>query len=168
MKKPISIPVIISGGQTGVDRAALDWAIGHRISHGGWCPKGRLADDGVISLAYSLKETPSSDCSQRTESNVRDSDGTVIFSLATQLSGGSKYTMEMARHHLKPVLHLSAQSKQRHAAALQRFVMEQNIKRLNVAGSRESGEPQVAQFVRRVLEETFYPDDDYSSTPRSR
>jgi len=165
MKKPISIPVIVSGGQTGVDRAALNWAIGHRIPHDGWCPQGRMAEDGIILSAYSLKETPTSDDAERTEWNVRDSDGTVIFSLTTRLSAGSAYTMERARLQLKPVLHLSAQSKQRHAAALRRFVVEQGIKRLNVAGPRESEEPRGAEFVRRVLEESFYPDDRSSSAP---
>lgn len=71
---------IISGGQTGADRAALDFAIAHDIPHGGWCPSGRLAEDGRIPSRYQLRETPSPDYAQRTEWNVRDSDGTVIFS----------------------------------------------------------------------------------------
>ena len=73
---------IVSGGQTGADRAALDWAIARRIPHGGWCPQGRKAEDGVIEAKYHLTETPSADYIQRTEWNVRDSNGTVVFSIA--------------------------------------------------------------------------------------
>ena len=74
---------IISGGQTGADRMALDWAIWHDIAHGGWCPKGRKAEDGPIEAKYILTETPSARYLQRTEWNVRDSDGTAIFSMAS-------------------------------------------------------------------------------------
>jgi predicted Rossmann-fold nucleotide-binding protein len=80
---------IISGGQTGADRAALDFAIKHGMPHGGWCPQGRIAEDGPIDAKYQLHETPSADYVQRTEWNVRDSDGTVIFSVGKELSGCS-------------------------------------------------------------------------------
>jgi hypothetical protein len=76
-----SIPKIVSGGQTGADRAALDWALAHGVPCGGWCPKGRKAEDGPIDLKYSLKETPSESYIQRTEWNVRDSDATILFSI---------------------------------------------------------------------------------------
>ena len=85
---------IVSGGQTGADRAALDFAIEHGIAHGGWCPKGRPAEDGTIDPRYKLQVTPSSDYVQRTEWNVRDSDGSVVFSIAAALTGGSKETVE--------------------------------------------------------------------------
>jgi hypothetical protein len=101
------IQKIISGGQTGADRMALDWAIWHRIPHGGWCPKGRKAEDGPIGSKYLLKETPTSNYAQRTEWNVRDSDGTVIFSLAPALTGGSKKTIKFAIKHKKPWRHIS-------------------------------------------------------------
>ena len=77
---------IVSGGQTGADRAALDIAIRHGITHGGWCPKGRRAEDGPISCQYALTETPSEQYIQRTEWNVRDSDGTVVFTLNTDVT----------------------------------------------------------------------------------
>ncbi len=79
---------IISGGQIGADRAALDWAIAHQIAHGGWCPKGRKAEDGVIDARYNLTQTPSSEYSQRTEWNLRDSDGTgaSTFGRKTQIA----------------------------------------------------------------------------------
>jgi hypothetical protein len=97
---------IVSGGQTGADRAALDWALAHGVECGGWCPKGRRAEDGVIPIAYPLTETPSSDYAQRTEWNVRDSDATVIFSLAPRLTGGSRLTRDLAARHGRPFLHL--------------------------------------------------------------
>lgn len=81
---------IVSGGQTGVDRAGLDFAIALGIPHGGWCPKGRKAEDGPIDNRYQLQETPRADYLQRTEWNVRDNDGTVIFTVNATLSGGSK------------------------------------------------------------------------------
>lgn len=82
---------IISGGQTGADRAALDWAIAIGVSHGGWCPKGRKAEDGEIDGRYNLRETPSADYPQRTEWNVRDSDGTGdLTTCASVLSGDAQ------------------------------------------------------------------------------
>ncbi len=80
---------IISGGQTRADRAALDFAISHDIPHGGSCPRGRLAEDGPIDHRYQLQETSIKSYPQRTEKNVRELDGTVIFSLAPKLTGGS-------------------------------------------------------------------------------
>ena len=94
---------IISGGQTGVDRAALDFALARGIPHGGWCPKHRRAEDGPIDGRYQLKETPSANYVQRTEWNARDSDGTVVFSIGAILTGGSKKTVELARKHRRPV-----------------------------------------------------------------
>jgi hypothetical protein len=101
-------PKILSGGQTGADRAALDWALAHNEPFGGWCPKGRKAEDGPIDLKYPLKETPSVAYVQRTEWNVRDSDATVLFSIDPTLTGGSLKTMDFARKHKKPRLHLCA------------------------------------------------------------
>jgi hypothetical protein len=129
--KPIKI---VSGGQTGADRAALDWALAHKVECGGWCPKGRKAEDGPIDLKYPLKETPSASYLQRTEWNVRDSDATVLFSIEPTLTGGSKRTMEFARKHKKPQLHLCARD---HSAAgkLRAFVRQNRVNVLNVAGS---------------------------------
>ena len=78
---------MVSGGQSGADRAALDFAIEADIPHGGWCPRDRLAEDGPIDARYRLDETPDRDYVQRTEWNVRDSEGTVIFSIAERLVG---------------------------------------------------------------------------------
>jgi hypothetical protein len=149
--KPIKI---VSGGQTGADRAALDWALAHNMECGGWCPKGRKADDGPIDPKYPLKETPSASYIQRTEWNVRDSDATVLFSIEPTLTGGSKKTVEFARKHNKPWLHLCARDKSV-AEKLKAFVEEHGVKILNVAGPRASKEPEVGEFVMRTLEEAF-------------
>jgi hypothetical protein len=143
---------IISGGQTGADRAALDFAIAHGFSHGGWCPRGRLAEDGPIPLSYDLRETPSRKYSQRTQWNVRDSDATVVFSIAEQPQGGTKLTLDLARRLGKPVLHLSRDVSPRDAASLlQGFLAEHAVETLNIAGPRASQEPEIANFVRETL-----------------
>jgi putative molybdenum carrier protein len=145
---------IVSGGQTGADRAALDWAIKRGVAHGGWCPKGRKAEDGVIDSRYSLTETPSEVYSQRTEWNVRDSDGTAVFSVGRELRGGSLLTVELAGWYNKPVIHLCAQDEgTNHAQELRAFIEEFGISVLNIAGPRESDEPDVYRFVSRVLDQ---------------
>ncbi|MCX7173435.1 MAG: putative molybdenum carrier protein [Proteobacteria bacterium] len=87
---------IVSGGQTGVDRAALDWAVQQGIPHGGWCPKGRIAEDGAIDSRYELQETNSAKYPQRTKQNIIDSDGTLILN-SGELDGGSLETRESKR-----------------------------------------------------------------------
>ena len=84
---------IVSGGQTGADQAALIWAIDNEIEHGGWCPKGRKTESGVLDKRFRLKEASSPSYLQRTEWNVRDSDATVIFTMTNPLIGGSKRTV---------------------------------------------------------------------------
>src|SRR5262245_10169585 len=147
---------IISGGQTGADRAALDWAIRRRVPHGGWCPKGRKAEDGTIDQRYNLVETPSDDYSQRTEWNVRDSDATAVFSIPRELRGGSLLTIELAEQYNKPVIHLSREDRQaNHAQELRSFIEKFGISVLNVAGPRASEEPGVYQFVSRMLDQAL-------------
>lgn len=152
---------IVSGAQTGADRAALDFAIKHGISHGGWCPKGRLAEDGPIDPRYQLKETPTSEHPQRTEWNVRDSDGTVIFSITNALSGGSSLTAEFAQKHKKPLLHLCAASQGDAAMRLQEFLEKHRVQVLNIAGPRASKEPGVGEFVTAVLDQALRPRSIY-------
>jgi len=96
---------IISGGQTGADRAALDVAIKLGIPHGGWIPKGRLAENGMIPAEYKLQEMPTDSYAARTEQNVIDSDGTLIVSHG-KLTGGSELTLEFAIQHKKKLLHI--------------------------------------------------------------
>jgi alkanesulfonate monooxygenase SsuD/methylene tetrahydromethanopterin reductase-like flavin-dependent oxidoreductase (luciferase family) len=147
---------IVSGGQTGADRAALDWAIAHGVEHGGWCPRGRKAEDGVILRRYRLTETPSDRYVQRTGWNVRDSDATAILSLSETLTGGSQKTAELAARHGKPWVHLSeADDGERAGERLRRFVHEHSVRVLNVAGPRASAEPAIARFVRETLDGAF-------------
>jgi len=146
---------VVSGGQTGADRAALDFAIERGLKHGGWCPKGRRAEDGRIPSRYKLKETPTINYAQRTEWNVRDSDGTVICTLMAALTGGSKKTADLARKHGKPCLHLSAGGTADPAKELRAFIRPNRIKVLNVAGSRASEEPGVGNFVIDVLSQVL-------------
>ena len=147
---------IVSGGQTGVDRAALDVALELALDCGGWCPQGRRAEDGLIPERYPLVETPWDGYPQRTEWNVRDSDGTLVFSIATMLTGGSKKTVDLARKHRKPVLHLSRNGGELSPEQeLQRFLSEHHIRVLNVGGPRASKEPDVAGFVKEVLEKAW-------------
>jgi predicted Rossmann fold nucleotide-binding protein DprA/Smf involved in DNA uptake len=153
---------IISGGQTGADRAALDFALAHGLAHGGWCPRGRLAEDGPLDPRYELRQTPAGRYAQRTEWNVRDSDATVVFTIAGRPQGGTALTINLADRLGKPWLHvtrdgddppiLAPPSLTEHAARLVEFLRQHDVRRLNVAGPRASQEPDVADFVRGVLE----------------
>lgn len=153
---PLGVEKIVSGGQTGADRAALDFALANGIPHGGWCPRGRLAEDGTLDSEYGLRETPEAEFPQRTEWNVRDSDGTVIFTIAPELSGGSKLTAELAARLGKPCLHLSQmRDRERVGERLREFVRRHNVRVLNVAGPRASNEPLVRRFVIETFEQLF-------------
>ena len=152
----IEVLKLVSGGQTGADRAALDFAIEHRIPHGGWCPAGRVAEDGVIPPRYRLTETPDSKFSQRTEWNVRDSDGTAVFSIAPEITGGTKETAGLATAHQKPLLHLWRNGgPDSPEVELLRFIRENRVRTLNVAGPRASTEPEIGAFVREVLHKAW-------------
>jgi hypothetical protein len=143
---------ILAGGQTGVDRAALDCAIACGVRHGGWCPKGRRAEDGIIPRRYRLKETRSPAYYVRTRWNVRDSDGTLIISARRQIVGGTKRTAEFARGLRKPLLLLTmAASAVQAAGRLDRFIARHRIRVLNIAGPRSSEEPEIRQFVQDIL-----------------
>lgn len=145
--------VIVSGGQTGADRAALDFAIRSGVPHDGWCPRGRLAEDGPLDARYHLRESPSAAYAQRTEWNVRDSDATVLFTTRSELTGGTKLTGELAERMGKPLLHLCADEcgPLEAAAQLRKFLVENAVERLNVAGPRASQDADVAAYVDGVL-----------------
>jgi len=143
---------IVSGGQTGVDRAALDWAIAHGVRHGGWCPKGRRAEDGIIPRRYRLKQTRSPAYNVRTRWNVRESDGTLIVSANHLIVGGTKLAAEFAESLKKPLLHLAMTTGARRAARqLDRFITQHRIHVLNIAGPRDSEEPGIQKFVQDVF-----------------
>jgi hypothetical protein len=141
---------IVSGGQTGADRAALDWAIAREIDHGGWCPRGRRSEDGRIGSRYALQETPSHDYQQRTRWNVRDSDGTLIVSRSAELSGGSAYTARCAERLGRPWLHVHPGAD--NAESIRSFLRWHRIRTLNVAGPRVTTDPGIYEYVLAVLE----------------
>lgn len=151
------IAKIISGGQTGVDRAALDAAIHLGIPHGGWVPKGRLAEDGPLPENYALRETPTAVYAERTEKNVLDSDGTLIISRG-ELTGGSEYTREMALKHNRPWLHVDLnRTAAFHAAlAIVEWLAGHDIHVLNVAGPRASKDPHIYRDTTGLLESVYY------------
>jgi hypothetical protein len=144
---------IISGGQTGADRAALDFAIKRKIPHGGWVPKGRIAEDGPLQKKYKLTEMPSDSYQDRTEQNVIDSDGTVIISHG-KLSGGSAYTQMMAKKHNRLCLHIDLNERDILPAVLEilNWLNENGIEILNVAGPRASKDPKIYKLVKEILE----------------
>lgn len=148
-----TLKTIISGGQTGADRGALNAARQLNLPHQGWCPAGRLSEDGPISQIYHLQETPSSQYPQRTEWNVRDSDATLIFSYG-QPMGGTRLTIKLAQKLRKPHLlinlnlptHSNLKVIHHWLAALNHPNLE-----LNIAGSRESKCPGIQQAVEHLL-----------------
>ena len=150
----MSIERIVSGGQTGVDRAALDVAIELGVACGGWCPRRRKAEDGPIGARYPLQETPSAAYAVRTDWNVRDSDGTLILT-AGEPVGGTALTRSLAAEMGKPCLTVDLDS-DADAATVAEWVAEHQIKILNVAGPRESTLPGIydraGDFLRRLLE----------------
>lgn len=148
---------IISGGQSGVDRAALDAAMRLNIPHGGWCPKGRLAELGeIISKKYTLTETTSPEYSQRTELNVKDSDGTLMIVLETPIktTDGSLGTIEEAIKHSKPYLMINLSINHPIDTILQ-WIKDNDIAILNIAGPRESQSPGIyeksLEFINELL-----------------
>lgn len=144
---------IISGGQTGADRAALDVAIKLGISHGGWIPKGRLTENGKLDDKYRLKEMDTANHNKRTEQNVIDSDGTLILSHG-KLTGGSDYTRDMVLRHGRPWLHIDLNKTPSSQAARQigSWIAEHEIKVLNVAGPRASKDLAIYLSTTDILE----------------
>jgi len=144
---------LISGGQTGVDRAALDAALEFKIPCGGWCPRGRRAEDGPLDRRYPLHETPSTDYRERTRRNVETSDGTLILAHGA-LSGGTALTYRVARELNKPCLVIDL-ARANTTDTVCRWLTRNGVKRLNVAGPRESARPgiyaQALAFLRRLL-----------------
>lgn len=143
---------VVSGAQTGVDRAALDVAIELGIAHGGWVPRGRLAEDGRVSERYQMREADSDRYPARTELNVRDSDGTLIFTLGS-FDGGTALTARLARQYGRPLMIAGEGDVSPRAVA--EWIIEFRIETLNVAGPRESKSPGIyeraTEFLREVL-----------------
>jgi len=156
INRKTTVTKIISGGQTGADRAALDFAIEHNIPYDGWVPKWRLAEDGPIPDIYQLQEMPTGDYSKRTEQNVLDSDGTLIVSHG-MLAGGSAVTKYLASMHHKPCLHIDLDTLSIEEAAflIKSWTNYHDMRVLNVAGPRASKDPEIYQATLKLLEAAF-------------
>ncbi|MFQ5329880.1 MAG: putative molybdenum carrier protein [Thermodesulfobacteriota bacterium] len=145
---------VISGGQTGVDRAALDVAMALGIRCGGWCPRGRRAEDGVINSRYPLDETSSKSYARRTEWNVRDSDGTFIVTVG-EPTGGTALTIRAAEEMGRPCITIDPSSATG-VTTFREWVEAEGIETLNIAGPREStmvGIYELASaFLRKILQ----------------
>jgi hypothetical protein len=149
---------IVSGGQTGADRAALDVAWLAGLECGGWVPKGRLAEDGPIAATYrNLAEADTVEPRVRTELNVRDSDATVVLTRGAP-TGGSAVTLEAATRLGKPALHLDLDVTPAPLASrrLAAWLDDVNPHTLNVAGSRSSEDPKIYELTRSILSAALY------------
>lgn len=140
---------IISGGQTGVDRAALDVALELGVDCGGWCPKGRLAEDGPIPQHYPLQETASSNYPVRTERNVQISDATLILNVGV-LDGGTALTADLANKNSRPfkVINLDEPTDTEEILV---WLREHRVSLLNIAGPRASKRPDICQIAYQFL-----------------
>ena len=148
----IPILKIISGGQTGADRAALDAALETGVQCGGWCPHGRKAEDGLIPDRYPLRELPGGDYRDRTLKNVEDTDGTVIFYF-DYISGGTALTHRFCRERKKPFLLIDGKNNSVEEAAVRIIEFERSLpgSTINFAGPRASGNKNIYNFVFEVI-----------------
>lgn len=143
----MALAKIVSGGQTGVDRGALDAALETRFPCGGWCPPGRQAEDGAVPVRYPLTELEHGGYSERTLKNVLETDATLILCRG-EIEGGTAYTRDCCLEHGKPLLVIdAAQSGSREAAgAISAFIGRENVAVLNVAGPRASKWPEAHAY----------------------
>ncbi len=155
---------IISGGQTGADRGALDAALARGGAVGGWCPKGRRAEDGVIDDRYPLTETSRADYAQRTRFNVRDSDATLIVA-RRPLTGGTALTERLALACGKPCLVIHPGESPDAVDVCRNWMEHHGVRVLNVAGPRHSTSVSAYSDTRRIMDALLAP---YSSSRSSR
>lgn len=134
--------MIVSGGQTGVDRAALDFALNYSWPCGGYCPKGRMAEDGIIPTKYPLEELTTRSYRARTRKNVEISDGTLVFAGASKMQRGTRLTVQHCEKISRPCfIYQLADHNPQQLQQLQAWMETHRIAILNVAGNRESDEP---------------------------
>ncbi len=149
------VTTIISGGQSGVDRAALDVALQLNLACRGWCPRGRLSEQGPIPKRYPLNETPSADPAQRTKWNVRDADATLILA-AGVLAGGTALARDLAVRLEKPHLVVDPTGAAVTAVAdIREWLEARQIRILNVAGPREGASPGIYDAAAKLLRAVF-------------
>lgn len=147
--------LILSGGQTGVDRAALDWAISCGIAHGGWCPRGRTAQDRPLPERYGLKETEATGYSQRTRMNVRDADATLIIH-SGPLAGGTRLTYRFVNELQKPFQMMDlCKDKASQTALIQSWWRALGLCSLNVAGPSEERSPGIHAHTIQCLQQLW-------------
>ncbi len=144
---------IISGGQTGVDRAALDVALKHGLECGGWCPAGRLDELGRIPNQYPLQELEAGGFAERTSQNVKDSDGTVVI-YPGKLYGGTERTVHLCIELKRPheLIDASKLTTENAAKLITEFVRNRKIDILNIAGPRQSEWPEGYDYASEVLD----------------
>lgn len=156
----MTLKKIVSGGQTGADRAGLDAAIETGLPVGGYCPKGRLAEDGTVPDIYPLVELTKGGYSARTEKNVIESDGTLILNVG-KVTGGTKLTLECARKHNKPCLVVQLDNTMK-ADSARHWIASNNIGVLNVAGPRESKCPGLHAIALKFLQQVFKSENAFT------
>jgi Circularly permutated YpsA SLOG family len=147
---------VVSGGQTGVDRGALDAALALGVPCGGWCPAGRMAEDGPIPDRYPLAELPGGGHLERTQRNVEDSDGALIITFG-RAEGGTARTIEFCQKLGRPCFIVDATVVPSDEAARQalHFVRDEEIRQLNVAGPRASEEPRGYAYAYALVRELW-------------
>ena len=145
---------IISGGQTGVDRAALDVALSLGLPCGGFCPSGRRAEDGPIPAIYPLRELSSSRYEDRTERNVLAADATLVLTVGAP-HGGTALTLQIARRRDRPSLIVRLEDSHGSLDHTRGWLASRPVATLNVAGPRESSTPGVYALASRYLRALF-------------
>lgn len=166
MGRQFVVEVVVAGGESGVDRAALDSALKLGIPHRGWCPQGRLAADGPIAEKYNLKETPNDDVKVRTEYNVRDSDATLIIVWEKLLpSGGTALAKELCQKYGRPTYLVDILNPTPYED-LGNWCEQNSIKVLNIVGPRESPKTPIYLPSRKWLQKALRkPDDEKDIEP---
>jgi len=146
------IEKIVSGGQTGADQAALDVALELDMPHGGWIEKGRKTENGILPEKYKLKEMATSDYYKPAEQTVVDSDGILIISHG-KLKNGSAITLKLAKKHHRPWLHidLNAMNAFKATKTVNSWIVQYNVKVLNVAGPQASKDPDIYKATKKIL-----------------
>ena len=157
---------LVTGGQTGVDRAMLDFCLDHGISCGGWCPENRKAEDGTIDLRYPVKELPKASYKKRTAANVKDSDATVII-YDNEMDGGTLKSFEFAQKEKKPflLLDMSIMDPAQASCRLQNFLEKIQPEILNFSGPRHSEWPEGYECCYAILQQTR---GDHQKTPSAK
>lgn len=155
---------IVSGGQTGVDRAALDAALQLGLKTWGFAPRGLGAEDGVIDPKYGLEEMHSPRYPPRTEANVKSSNATLIITGSNQIGRGTELTIRMCRKHRKPYLHLNSEviykgnlDRVSIIDGMRQFLERYDVVLLNVAGTRASVDPNIYSMTKSFLIDTLDP-----------